>query len=469
VILQLLRGYDGCWNDDRQWWGLGFVRLGEYGLSGKSPRKYDRELLWGSQIFNETIRSSFTEYSCADGKSYWSTWWQLSAQDPHGENEATSFRNTITNSLLLELGLRLYDLVDLVPHPEDYELMTKDEYWDIALKLQAFLMRLWGYSSASGLMNDGGRCGMEGGSLTYTNGVILDAFARFAVIAYRRGMMDLYHQSLDVVKTIMTTMTLTPEENMVPAKNPGCVKSVNTLKCSGSGPVNPGHDRTCAELIPVAESGFCQCDDGSTVGYDCGHSDFTCTSACTRSTACKADLNQRVDCIGSAGGDSKTCLASPDPLCCYDSGGEVGAMGLPFCYKASATVPKNDRLVPVNGVSILTEGYGNCGSAGTSFDAFKGIFVRYLGYAIQTLEKFWFLHPQEKSSEWQRLAKKCKKFLQNNAAWVMANGKNEKTGRYAYCWQLTKAQAQLASENTQTSISTFSVVDLINSCTLLGL
>ena len=57
----LVNGYNGCWNDDRMWWALSYVRMYEY-----NHILFDKELLFGSQIFNATYNewTAFVSLLC---------------------------------------------------------------------------------------------------------------------------------------------------------------------------------------------------------------------------------------------------------------------------------------------------------------------------------------------------------------------------------------------------------------------
>ena len=167
LLTQLVSGYNGTWNDDRLWWALSFLKLYEY-----DSKRFSKGLDWAEKIWQDIYKNNFNSFNCK-GKVYYSTWWQIDTSDPKGER---TYRNTITNSLFMELTLKLYD------HMEKED---KKMYWDVAVKCIDFLTPL--LSNQDGLMLDGwnrgnNSCEATGAYYTYNQGIILDAFARAAVI-----------------------------------------------------------------------------------------------------------------------------------------------------------------------------------------------------------------------------------------------------------------------------------------------
>lgn len=390
----LVNGYNGCWNDDRMWWALSYVRMYEY-----NHILFDKELLFGSQIFNATYNTSFTLFDCTGSIKYTTTWWQLfgptkpdnSINDEADPNGIKTYRNAVTNSLFLELALRLYDISKNMKSDmlSKYELYNKDIYWDVANKLIPFLKSL---KLNNGLIADGYKdCNtITENPYTYTQGIILDAFSRAGIIAYEKNDKILYYDCLNFVLLLIDKMTLNA-------------------------------------LLNVSDT-----------------------------ISCNIHVNNRIDCIGNEGGDKEKCLS--DHNCCYNSNlpGETA----PYCYKkANETI--NPLLTTVNNVSILTEIYSSMSEG--SGNAFKGIFMRYLSYSIKTLNIFFKKHPKEYNVRAKTILSNAIIFIQNNYNYVLENSVNKKNGLYSFFWNLSKEQNSYLNDNQFSTASTISVVDLINS------
>jgi predicted alpha-1,6-mannanase (GH76 family) len=409
---QLLNGLDGTWNDDRMWWALAYIRMWEY-----NPNKFGIELLAGSQIFNKVHETSFNSFICSNtGKTYYTTWWQLlPALTPEGDIKPdgdptgiNTYRNAVTNSLYLELAMRLYQIgnIKCVDTSRVFNLQNNDLYWDIAKKEVEFLSSLKmdngliadGYKNLNGTrksLDESVNCGYDERPFTYTQGVILDGFAKVAVEAYKRKENDLYNHCMDFIYNLITLMILNPEEN---------------------------------------------------IGTN---------------NSCKLHINKRIDCIGEIGGNQTVCLKNNE--CCFDSNlpGNIN----PLCYKKSIetlnpllTTVNNDRSMLI---SILTETFDHYSDS--SGNAFKGIFIRYLTYTI-----IFKHHKKEYSNKYKNLIIKAKTFIQNNVNYVIINSKNKNNNLYSFFWNLSLTQTSNLPDNFFTTASTGSVIDLINSYNYLN-
>jgi hypothetical protein len=390
----LINGYNGCWNDDRMWWSLSYIRMYEY-----NNELFDKELLFSSQIFNATYNNSFTLYDCGKDKQYTTTWWQLfgptnpdnsinTEADPTG---LKTYRNAVTNSLFLELSLRLYNISKNMNSDmrSKYELYSKDIYWNVATKLIQFLKTL---KLSNGLIADGYKdCNtLTENIYTYTQGVILDAFSKASVIAYEINDKILYKDCIQFVLSLINIMTLEASLNI------------------------------------------------------------------STNVSCDIHINNRIDCIGKTGGDQEICLSSPS--CCYNS--DFPAESVPFCYKKiNETI--NPLLTTVNNMSILTEIYNS--KAEASGNAFKGIFMRYLAYSIETLHTFFKSHNKEYSDSIKLTLLNAIKFIKNNYNYVLKNSVNKQNGLYSFYWNLSKEQNSYINDDQFSTSSTISVIDLINS------
>ena len=228
----LINGYNGCWNDDRMWWSLSYIRMYEY-----NNVLFDKELLFSSQIFNATYNNSFTLYDCGKDKQYTTTWWQLfgptnpdnsinTEADPTG---IKTYRNAVTNSLFLELSLRLYNISKNMNSNmlSKYELYKKDIYWNVATKLIQFLKTL---KLSNGLIADGYKdCNtLTENIYTYTQGVILDAFSKASVIAYEINDKILYKDCIQFVLSLIDIMTLEASLNI--STNVSCNIHIRTYR-----------------------------------------------------------------------------------------------------------------------------------------------------------------------------------------------------------------------------------------------
>jgi hypothetical protein len=277
---------------------------------------------------------------------------------------------------------------------------------------------------------------------------------------------------------ILTAYSLTPEQNVIQADYQ-CLGWQETDQCKGGGNRLPQNDKDCSATIASTESGQCLCIDNSnphqgpfTVSFDCGHAEMTCSDVCQQTGMCSVPLEDRQDCIGPAGGDPATCKASTDPPCCFDKDGAAQGIS-PWCYKGVLNRRViNGALVAVNGVNILssTDAYGNCGGGYNGSHMWNGILLRYIGYAVDDLQTFFRSNPSQLTDSWKNTIAKVKAFVSNNLNWVVPNGLDKRTGRYGMCWQLNSDQQQVnVVDNNFSSLDTFSVVDLINTATLLGL
>ena len=382
--LQLVNGYDGCWNDDRQWWALSFMRMWEY-----DNDLFSKELLVASQIFNATYDTSFNSFKCSNGNTYKSTWWQLLNDDPLGIN---TYRNTITNSLFLELCMRLYnvDINDLEDRIK-YELRPRNLYWETAKELVKFLSTL---KMSNGFMADGFKskkrnsdsdvhdCSLDTSIYTYTQGVILDGFSRVSMVALEKNDIVLHKHCLKFVLDLLKLMLLEPNENI-----------------------------------------------GNQMG-------------------CDIHINEKIDC--GIGVDKNSCVKNKN--CCFSD--QFASNINPHCYKKQK-IAINPLLTNVNGKSILIENYFD---SSNSSDAFKGIFIRYLAYCIQTLQPLSF-----QNNEVLQYTDKTVKFISNNKEFVLNNAKNKKTDLYSFFWNLDQNKTDLLDKRYFSTATTGSVIDLLNS------
>jgi hypothetical protein len=74
-------------------------------------------------------------------------------------------------------------------------------------------------------------------------------------------------------------------ENAADAKRGkgGCTAWRRTLQCNPSGTRDPLKDKSCEEVIPSGESGFCECGEyAQFAAVDCKHRPFTCESMCVK-------------------------------------------------------------------------------------------------------------------------------------------------------------------------------------------
>lgn len=80
------------------------------------------------------------------------------------------------------------------------------------------------------------------------------------------------------------TQAYTAENVGDPSRGDGtCKMWRRTLKCNPSGPRDPKKDRTCTDVVPAGESGYCEC--GGFVQFaavDCDHRPFTCEVMCLK-------------------------------------------------------------------------------------------------------------------------------------------------------------------------------------------
>ena len=83
---------------------------------------------------------------------------------------------------------------------------------------------------------------------------------------------------------------------------------------------------------------------------------------------------------------------------------------------------------------------------------FKGVYCKYLAYAVQGLVEL-PLNRKQRKILW-----KAKKFISQNAEWVYQNGLHNKM--YPYEWQLTKSQVDKLDWGNFLTATTFSAIDL---------
>ncbi len=382
LLEQLLKGYNGTWNDDRLWWVLGLLRMYEI-----NPPKYQDALKWAVQVVDNVLEGSFTEFTCGN-QTYKSTWWQLDGNDPQGLN---TYRNTVTNALLMEAIMRLYNIRKTFSHPLPI-LKELDDYYNIAVTLSKFLKWMQlpngafadGMNHAHGTSLDFKGCAVSALGPTYDQGIPMDAFARLYIAAQERGDQEMAQRSRLTFTRLMQFMLKTPQENK------------------------------------------------------------------TTTQGCKLFLGQRQDCGAQGCPGNK-----PRNDCCFSSAlpHEVG----PFCFKKTNQTD-NPLLAPVHGMNILSDGADNMGD-NPSDRAFKGIFVRYLTYTIDTLERSGLLWSGE-NADLLTLVDRGIHFIRENADWVIPNAKIT-NGMYSFYWDWTREQNQHSP--VVTTATTFSVVDLMNS------
>ncbi len=351
-----------------------------------NPPKYQQALEWAAQVVDNVLDGSFTQFTCGS-KTYRSTWWQLSADDPHGYN---TYRNTVTNALLMEAVMKLYSIRQTFSHAPSF-LKGQQEYYTIAVTLSQFLkwMQLSNGGFADGMNHAKGSnlsfkgCAVSGLGPTYDQGVPMDAFARLYVAAQEQQDQETAVDAKHVLTQLMTFMLQSPQENT--NETPGC------------------------QLF----------------------------------------LQQRQDCGAQGCPGNK-----PQDNCCFSASlpYQVG----PFCFKKAAQV-HNPLLAPVQGKNILSDGPTNTGG-NPSDRAFKGIFVRYLTYTIDTLERSGLLW-QKGNPDLLALVDKGINMIQQNVDWVLPNAKMD-NGMYSFYWDWSAKQNKFSP--VVTTATTFSVVDLMN-------
>eukprot|EP00439_Symbiodinium_sp_Y106_P052141 s522_g6.t5 len=142
----------------------------------------------------------------------------------------------------------------------------------------------------------------------------LDLFPRYAAALDELGRlqldMGLYAQSLRTFETLLrvdrtwstvsdwlvrTATLIRRADATAPSEKPAvrsgrtklCVAWRQTGACSPAGPLEPGSDKPCTEMIARGASGFCQCEGlgapgahGSAAESGCDHEPFTCAQKC---------------------------------------------------------------------------------------------------------------------------------------------------------------------------------------------
>jgi hypothetical protein len=394
---QLLSGYNGVYNDDKLWFVLSFISIYEYGLSISKPDMFKKQLIWAAQVYHDIYTKTFNNFTCANlNIEFETTWWQTFTSDPTGIN---TYRNTITNLQLLEVGLRLYNNIDASVSDQLY---TKDKYYSISTKLVYFIQKM---ILPNGLVCDGikkpdrksnsdpSNCELSQDYYTYAQGIAIDSFTNMAVIAFDRKDIETYNNCIEFTMNLIKLMTLTPKNNI----------TISNTK------------------------------------------------------TCNLNIAMRKDCNGPDEIDKEVCTNSG---CCFDSSNILGN----WCYKP-VSPPVNNLLTTVGGISILTE---NNNDQSNDSHAFKGIFVRYLGYSLKTLKLFFDKNTNLYLDVYKNIIERASQFLLQNLNWVLKNC--SKNFMYAGYWELDSDNipVKFVPDSKFTTGSTFSVVDLFNTCVLLN-
>jgi hypothetical protein len=334
--VQLMDGGNGSWNDDRLWFVLAFLSIYDYGISINEPEMYKKELIWAINNFDDIHSKTFNKFTCNNrDKSYYTTWWQTKSNDTIGLN---TYRNTITNSQLLVVGMRLYNIIG-------YDIKQQLYYYTICKDLGYFLKDL---KMTNGLIADGlnkssimtnkdpSNCTLNEGTYTYTQGMAIYGFTLLSICAYNRNDEETYNEYNEIVFDLIKLMTLTPIEN----------------------------------------------------------------------------------------------------------------------------TNKNPLLKTVNNMSILTE-YNNNHTNDSL--VFKGIFMRYLSYALVAWEEFYTKFPSEATNKKNQIISQSRNFIRSNLMWVLKNYNSKTNNLFTTYWEMNNLELTKIPSELYTSGSTFSVIDLFNS------
>jgi hypothetical protein len=90
---QLMKGWNGAWNDDTIWFLLAFVSMYEYGVAVGQPTMFSQELQWANDNYERMCNTTYNNVNCANwGKTFTVTWWEtFQDTDPQGIN---TYRNS---------------------------------------------------------------------------------------------------------------------------------------------------------------------------------------------------------------------------------------------------------------------------------------------------------------------------------------------------------------------------------------
>ena len=197
LLYQLIHNTNGAWNDDRLWYAISFARLYQH-----DSQRFSKGLDWAMQIFHDIYTKYYNSFVC-NGKTWYSTWWQVLPNDPHG---LISERNTITNSLFLELTVLLHD-------SGNQQNSQNVIYQQVIENSVDFLSTL---KNGAGLIKDGwnilnGKCEAETAKMarifTYNQGVLLDGFTRAAKLYHSLGNLSKRDEVLSFVFSLISAMT----------------------------------------------------------------------------------------------------------------------------------------------------------------------------------------------------------------------------------------------------------------------
>lgn len=402
---QLMTRSNGVWNDDALWFALAFARMFE--VTGNY-----RFIISANAIFDYILDTAFSPDVC-EGENITTSWWVVNMREPTGVG---GYRNNVTVSQTLNMAGRFYDLYPQfprgdadIPAPENYwwPVKPRDYYWWVMKQQIEALMRM---VSSTGLLTDGGlECGgkpPDSYGATYGQGVCMEGFIRASRIAFERGEVTFGKKVLAFILDLIDLMTLPASQNIrIQLPSSGCSVRVADMVDAGAG----------------------------------------------TKEACSA-----------AGG-------------CWDDRLPSGVH--PFCYKPVDYTYRNPLLSNVTtpsgqAITILTEnaGVGAFGCSGnTDFQAFKGLCVRFMGYALYMMERDLLPNwSSELPANFRPVLRQGKQFLYNNLQWAYSNAHIDGTGRYSTAWEIPHDQNQNMCPYNTGSITTFTMVELINACSLLG-
>lgn len=242
---QLMKGWNGAWNDDTIWFLLAFVSMYEYGVSVGQPMMFSQELQWANDNYERMCNATYNNVDCANwNKTFTVTWWEtFQDTDPNGIN---TYRNSITNGLLLLLGMRLYNL-----YGNFNATYTKDTYYTISKTLADFLQSM---RTDTGLITDGlskpkrnsvnepATCSWSDGYYTYIQGVVIGAFGAFSVAAYEKKDTQAYNNAINFTRDLVDLMTLTPDRNTTNSPGSCNINVINRTACG-----NTTDQNTCSQ------------------------------------------------------------------------------------------------------------------------------------------------------------------------------------------------------------------------------